>query len=114
MLPTRPALEPKPAVTGLLELFAARPLVALGEMHNLQEQADFITQPRRHSSFDTTANTYVQSGPFKDLDLLINTAWHPSIQPCVPRRRLWVKSARRPLNTEHCQSTYESLNFRKI
>ena len=78
------------------------------------EQADFITQPRRHSSFDATANTYVQSGPFKNLDLLVNTAWHPRIQPCVSRRRLWVKSDRRPLNTERCQSTYESLNFRKI
>ncbi len=42
-MPSHDALELVPAITGLLELFATQPLVALGEVHMLQEQADFIT-----------------------------------------------------------------------
>jgi hypothetical protein len=43
LMPSHDALEPMPAITGLLELFATQPLVALGEVHMLQEQADFLT-----------------------------------------------------------------------
>jgi hypothetical protein len=59
MLPSRPALEPTPAITGLLDLFATRPLVALGEMHGLQDEADFITALLHHPAFPTTVQVIV-------------------------------------------------------
>jgi hypothetical protein len=59
MLPSRPALEPMPAIPGLLELFATHPLVALGEMHGLQEEADFITALLHHPTFPTTVQVLV-------------------------------------------------------
>src|SRR5258706_4009458 len=59
MMPARPALEPEPAVTGVLELFATRPLVAFGEMHMLQEQADFITALLHHPAFPATVQVIV-------------------------------------------------------
>jgi hypothetical protein len=59
MLPTRPALEPTPAITGLLDLFATRPLVALGEMHGLQDEADFIAALLHHPAFPATVQVIV-------------------------------------------------------
>src|SRR5215212_5590513 len=59
MLPSRPALEPTPAITGLLDLFATRPLVALGEMHGLQDEADFITALLHHPAFPATVQVIV-------------------------------------------------------
>ena len=59
MLPTRPAIKPMPAITGLLEQFAAHPLVALGEMHGLQEEADFITALLHHPAFPATVQVIV-------------------------------------------------------
>ena len=59
MLPTRTALEPTPAITGLLDLFATRPLVALGEMHGLQDEADFIAALLHHSAFPATVQVIV-------------------------------------------------------
>jgi len=59
MHPSRPALEPRPAVTGLLELFATRPLVALGEVHMLQDEADFINALLHHPAFPTTVRVIV-------------------------------------------------------
>jgi hypothetical protein len=58
-MPSRPALEPMPAITGLLELFITRPLVALGEMHGLQEEADFITALLHHPAFPRTVKVIV-------------------------------------------------------
>src|SRR5258706_11194135 len=59
MMPARPALEPEPAVTGLLELFATRPLVALGEVHMLQDEADFISALLHHPAFPATVQVIV-------------------------------------------------------
>ena len=59
MLPTRPALEPTPAITGLLDLFATRPLVAVGEMHGLQDEADFIAALLHHPAFPATVQVIV-------------------------------------------------------
>jgi len=59
MLPARPAIEPTPAVTGLLDLFATRPLVALGEMHMLQDEADFIAALLHHPDFAATVQVIV-------------------------------------------------------
>ncbi len=58
-MPSRPALEPMPAIIGLLELFATHPLVALGEMHGLQDEADFITALLHHPSFPATVQVIV-------------------------------------------------------
>jgi hypothetical protein len=59
MLPTRPALEPTPAIPGLLDLFVTHPLVALGEMHGSQDQADFITALLHHPAFPATVQVIV-------------------------------------------------------
>ena len=59
MLPSRPALEPTPAVTGLLALFAAHPLVALGELHGLQDEADFVNALLHHPAFPSTVQVIV-------------------------------------------------------
>jgi hypothetical protein len=56
---SRPALEPVPAIPGLLDLFATQPLVALGEMHMLQEEADFITALLHHPAFPATVQMIV-------------------------------------------------------
>jgi hypothetical protein len=59
MISSRPALEPMPAITGLLQLFATHPLVALGEVHMLQEEADFVTALLHHPSFPATVQVIV-------------------------------------------------------
>jgi hypothetical protein len=59
MLPSRPALEPMPAIPALLDLFATHPLVALGEMHGSQDQADFITALLHHPAFSDTVQVIV-------------------------------------------------------
>jgi len=59
MTTSHPTLEPKPAITGLLELFATYPLVALGEMHGLQDEADFITALLHHPAFPATVQVIV-------------------------------------------------------
>jgi hypothetical protein len=59
MIPSRPALEPTPAVTGLLDLFAAHPVVALGEWHGSQDEADFVTALLHHPAFPATVRVIV-------------------------------------------------------
>jgi hypothetical protein len=59
MLPVRPTLEPVPAITGLLELFATHPLVALGEVHGLQDEADFVNALLHHPAFPSTVQVIV-------------------------------------------------------
>ena len=59
MLPARPALEPTPAIPGLLDLFATHPLVALGEMHGSQDQADFVNALLHHPAFPATVQVIV-------------------------------------------------------
>jgi len=59
MPPTRPALAPQPAVPALLELFATRPLVALGEMHGCQEEGDFVNALLHHPDFPSTVQVIV-------------------------------------------------------
>ena len=59
MMSSRPALEPMPAITGLLQLFVTHPLVALGEVHMLQEEADFVTALLHHPSFPATVQAIV-------------------------------------------------------
>ena len=59
MLPIRPTLEPVPAITGLLELLATHPLVALGEVHGLQDQADFVNALLHHPAFPSTVQMIV-------------------------------------------------------
>jgi hypothetical protein len=59
MMPSRPALEPMPAVTGLLELFATHSLVALGEWHGSQDEADFISALLHHPAFPETVQVIV-------------------------------------------------------
>jgi hypothetical protein len=59
MLPIRPTLEPVPAITGLLELFATHPLVALGEVHGLQDEADFVNALLHHPAFPSTVQVIV-------------------------------------------------------
>ena len=56
---SRPALEPKPAVAALLELFATRPLVALCEWHGSQDEADFINALLHHPAFPATVQVIV-------------------------------------------------------
>lgn len=56
---SRPALKPKPAIPGLLELFATHPLVALGEIHGSQDQADFMTALLHHPAFPATVQVIV-------------------------------------------------------
>jgi len=59
MLPSRPALEPKPAIPALLDLFAAHPLVALGELHGSQDEADFVNALLHHPAFPSTVQVIV-------------------------------------------------------
>jgi hypothetical protein len=59
MMPSRPAIKPMPAITGLLEQFATHRLVALSEMHGLQEEADFITALLHHPAFPATVQVIV-------------------------------------------------------
>jgi hypothetical protein len=59
MMPSRPALEPTPAITGLLELFANHPLVALGEMHGSQDEADFVNALLHHPAFPSNVQVIV-------------------------------------------------------
>jgi hypothetical protein len=59
MSPSRPALKPVPAITGLLDLFETYPLVALGEIHDLQDEADFITALLHHPAFPATVQVIV-------------------------------------------------------
>ena len=59
MLPVRHTLKPIPAVTSLLDLFATRPLIALGELHGLQEEADFIAAILHHPAFPATVQVIV-------------------------------------------------------
>ncbi len=58
-MPSHPALEPVPAVTGLLELFATHPLVALGETHGLQDEADFVAALLYHPGFPASVQMIV-------------------------------------------------------
>ncbi len=50
---------PTAGVTGLLDLFARFPLVALGEMHGVEQGADFILDVVRHPSFAKRVNVIV-------------------------------------------------------
>ncbi len=56
---SRPAIEPIPAVKGLLELFASQPLVALGELHGSQDEADFVNALLHHPDFPSTVQVIV-------------------------------------------------------
>lgn len=58
-MPSRPAIKPMPAITGLLEQFATHPLVALCEEHGLQEEADFITALLHHPAFPAIVQVIV-------------------------------------------------------
>jgi len=53
--------EPKPAdaFEGIIKAFDKFPIVALGEAHRLQEEADFIAQLIRRSDFSAKVNTIV-------------------------------------------------------
>ena len=55
------SLEPYPqhAVAAILDAFARHPLVALGEVHALQEEADFIASLLHHPAFPQTVNDIV-------------------------------------------------------
>lgn len=55
----RPPLPPRLAIPALLELCATHPLVALGEMHGSQDQADFITALLHHPAFPATVQVIV-------------------------------------------------------
>jgi hypothetical protein len=57
--PSRPALAPLPAVTGLLDLFATHPLVACGELHGCQDESEFITALLHHPAFPRTVQVIV-------------------------------------------------------
>lgn len=59
MRPSRPAIEPTPAIPALLDLFATHPLVALGEVHGSQDEADFITALLHHPAFPATVQVIV-------------------------------------------------------
>jgi hypothetical protein len=59
MQASRAAVDAVPAVTGLLDLFASSALVALGEMHGLQEEADFVAALLHHPAFPTTVQVMV-------------------------------------------------------
>jgi hypothetical protein len=52
-------LEPTAGVTGLLDLFERFPLVALGEMHGVEQGADFILEVVRHPLFAKRVNAIV-------------------------------------------------------
>lgn len=51
--------RPTSGVTGLLELFERFPLVALGEMHGVEQGADFILDVVRHPLFAARVNAIV-------------------------------------------------------
>lgn len=51
--------EPTDGVTGLLDLFERFPLVALGEMHGVEQGANFILDLVRHPSFAGRVNAIV-------------------------------------------------------
>ena len=55
----RSTLAPQPAIPALLELFATRPLVALGELHGCQDEADFVTALLHHPAFPATVQVIV-------------------------------------------------------
>ena len=52
-------LPARPAIPGLLDLFATHPLVALGEMHGSQDQADFVNALLHHPAFPATVQVIV-------------------------------------------------------
>jgi hypothetical protein len=54
-----PECEPTDGVTGLLDLFERFPLVALGEMHGVEQGADFILDVVRHPLFAGRVNAIV-------------------------------------------------------
>jgi len=54
-----PKCEPTDGVTGLLDLFEQFPLVALGEMHGVEQCARFIEALVRHPNFATRVNAIV-------------------------------------------------------
>jgi hypothetical protein len=51
--------RPVPGLTGLLSAFDHYPLVALSEVHGLQEEADFLTALIHHPTFPTTVQDVV-------------------------------------------------------
>jgi hypothetical protein len=57
-LPTDDIL-PLPAISGLLDVFARTPLVAVGELHGLQELADFLVALLYHPRFSETVDAIV-------------------------------------------------------
>jgi len=59
MMPSRSTLEPTPAITGLVNLFATHSLVALGEVHGSQDEADFITALLHHPAFPAAVQIIV-------------------------------------------------------
>jgi hypothetical protein len=48
---THPDPVPVDAITGILKAFTTYPLVALGEAHWLQQEADFVTHLLQHPDF---------------------------------------------------------------
>ena len=50
---------PVDAITGILEAFTTYPLVALGEAHWLQQEADFVTRLLQHPDFPGTVKNIV-------------------------------------------------------
>jgi hypothetical protein len=51
MVPQAQDMHPTAGVTGLLSLFEQFPLVALGEVHRLEQEATFIAELVRHPTF---------------------------------------------------------------
>ena len=71
-------LVPLNAITGLLDAFAQTPLVALGELHGLQELADFLAALLHHPRFpDTVPAIVVEFG----------NARYQALLRSLPRRR---------------------------
>ncbi len=56
---SRPAIEPIPAVIGVIDLFARQPLVALGELHGCQDEADFVNALLHHPDFPSAVQAIV-------------------------------------------------------
>lgn len=51
--------DPSDAIEGIVKAFDQFPIVALGEAHGLQEEADFIAQLVRHPDFSAKVNDIV-------------------------------------------------------
>src|SRR5919199_2009018 len=69
-MPLVPEPRPVPAVPGILAAFNHVPLVALGEAHGLQEEADFLAALLHHPALPTTVN---------DIVVEFGNAWYQKI-----------------------------------